>query len=194
MGREATCHCKWGGEESDCKVLLEGPDLIFRLGMRRRVSVSTMAGVSAVNGKLVFRVGQDRVELGLGPDLARRWLKAIKTPPPSLAAKLGISSTTNLQVIGDVPTEELNEAIAQAGSGSEINLVLLCVDSPSALSRYFKSKACGTPVWVIYPKGPGSELKESLVRDLFRSRDFIDTKVASVSAKLTALRFVKRKS
>jgi hypothetical protein len=37
-------------------------------------------------------------------------------------------------------------------------------------------------------------VKESAVRMLLRSQGFIDTKVASVSADLTALRFVSRRS
>jgi hypothetical protein len=48
----------------------------------------------------------------------------------------------------------------------------------------------GVPLWIIYPKG--EKTSESSVRNSLRSRGFIDTKVASVSAKLTALRFLKR--
>jgi hypothetical protein len=103
MGREATCHCKWGAEEGDCKVLLEGRELILRSGIRRRVS-------------------------------------------------------------------------------------------QSELQHCFRGRTYTSPLWVVYPKGAKSEVKESGVRDLLRSRGFIDTKVASVSARLTALRFVKRKS
>ena len=133
MGREATCHCKWGAEEGDCKVLLEGSELILRLGLRRRVPLSAMAGVAARGSKLVFNVGQDHVELRLGPEAAQRWAKAIATPPPSLASKLGISRTTRLSVIGDIESEELKAAIAEAGaaSGKEVDLILICVNSQS---------------------------------------------------------------
>ncbi len=116
MGREATCHCKWGDEQGDCKVLLEGTELIFRHGIRRRVALSALTGVAAVGENLVFHAGRDRVQLRLGPDVAQRWLKAIKTPPPSLAGKLGISSTTRLLVVGEIQSEELKAAIAEAGS------------------------------------------------------------------------------
>jgi hypothetical protein len=199
MGREATCHCKWGDEEGDCKVLLESGELILRLGIRRRVPLSSLAGVSTRGGKLVFRVGRDPVELRLGPEVAQRWAKAIATPLPSLAGKLGISRTTRLLVFGNIESQELKTAVAEAGTvdGSEANLVLICASSPSeldhALAQCFKSKTCSGPLWIVYPKGPGSELKESAVRQLLRSRGFIDTKVASVSAKLTATRFNKRR-
>jgi hypothetical protein len=199
MGREATCHCKWGDEQADCKVLLEGAELIFRLGIRRRVPVSSLTGVSAVGENLVFRAGQDRVQLRLGREVAQRWLKAITTPLPSLAAKLGILPTTRLMVLGEVQSEELKAAIAEAGSvgGQEVDLVLICVNSQSeldtALRQHFQDETRTVPVWIIYPKGTSSAVKESAVRELLLRHGFIDTKVASVSAKLTALRFVKRK-
>ena len=196
MGREATCHCKWGADEGDCKVLLEGPDLILRSGLRRRVSLSAMSGVAARGSKLVFTVGQDHVELGLGPEAAQRWAKAIQTPPPSLAGKLGISRTTRLSVVGDIQSVELTEALSEAtpASGKEVDLVLLCVNSQSELQQYLAAETYTSPLWIVYPKGAKSEVKESGLRDLLRSRGYVDTKVASVSARLTALRFVKRKS
>jgi hypothetical protein len=194
MGREATCHCKWGDEQGDCKVLLEPTELIFRHGIRRRVLLSALTDMAAVGENLVFHAGRDRVQLRLGPEVAQRWLKAMKTPPPSLARKLGISPTTKLLVLGDVQSEELTAAIAQAGSlaGKEVDLTLICVDSERALSQCFEGGTCSAPLWIVYPKGPDSSLKESAVRELLRSRGFIDTKVASVSAKLTALRFARR--
>jgi len=196
MGREATCHCKWGGEEGDCKVLLEGRELILRSGLRRRISLSAVSGLAIRGSNLVFTVGHERVELGLGPEAAQRWAKAIQTPAPSLASKLGISRTTRLSVIGDIQSEELMEALSGAtpASGKEVDLVLLCVNSQSELQQSLGAQTYTSPLWIVYPKGANSEVKESDLRDLLRSRGFIDTKVASVSATLTALRFVKRKN
>jgi hypothetical protein len=199
MGREATCHCKWGDEEGDCKVLLESGELILRLGLRRRVPLSSLAGVSTRGGKLVFRVGRDPVELRLGPEVAQRWAKAIATPLPSLASKLGISRATKLLVFGNIESEELKAAIAEAGGvdGREANLVLICASSRSELdhilAQWFKGKTCSGPLWIVHPKGAQSEVKGSALRELLRSRGFIDTKIASVSAKLTAIRFNKSK-
>jgi hypothetical protein len=196
MGREATCRCKWGAEEGDCKVLLEGHELILRSGIRRRISLSAISSVAARGSNLVFTVGQDQVELRLGVDAAQRWAKAIQTPPPSLAAKLGISRATRLSVVGNIESDELKEALAEAAPASEkeVDLVLLCVNSQSELQQCFAAGTYTSPLWIVYPKGANSEVKESGVRDLLRSRGFIDTKVASVSSRLTALRFVQRKS
>ncbi len=133
MGREATCHCKWGAEEGDCKVLLEGSELILRSGLRRRVPLSAMAGVAA-RGRSWFSTS-DRTMWN--------WVSVLKQPSdgrkpshlllPALASKLGISRTTRLSVVGDVKSEELKAAIAEAGaaSGKEVDLILICVNSQS---------------------------------------------------------------
>jgi hypothetical protein len=197
MGREAVCHCKWGDEEGDCKVLLESGELILRLGVRRRIPLSSLAGISTHGDKLLFRVGQDQVELHLGPDIAQRWAKAIATPLPSLAAKLGISRATKLMVIGKIESDALKAAVAEAGAvgRKDANLILICASSRSkmdhALAQWFKGNTSSVPSWIVFPKGASSEVKESALRELLRSRGFVDTKVASVSTKLTAIRFNK---
>ena len=114
MGREATCHCKWGSEEGDCKVLLEGRELILRSGIRRRVALSAVSSVAARGANLVFTVGQEKVALCLGVVAAPHWAKAIQAPPLSLAGKLGISRATRLSVVGNIESDELNEAPSPA--------------------------------------------------------------------------------
>lgn len=155
-----------------------------------------MMGVAARGNKLIFHVGQDRVELHLGPDAAQRWAKAIASPLPDLARKLGISPTTRLSVIGSVASEELQAAVDQgiSAQGKEVDLTLICANTQSEVDHCFARQTLRGPLWIVYPKGANSQVKESLVRDLLRSHGFIDTKVASVSATLTAIRFVERKS
>jgi hypothetical protein len=194
MGREATCHCQWGSEAGECKVLLEGPELILRAGIRRRVPLKALTDVSVRGDSLVFRAEGDQVELHLGAEAAGRWAEAIAKPKPTLASKLGISGTTKVLVLGEVQSEELTEAIAQGAvaGNKEPDLVFICIKERSDLALYNKS-ATYAPLWIIYPKGSGSGLKESELREFFRGHGLIDTKVASVSAKLTALRFHSRK-
>jgi hypothetical protein len=198
MGREATCHCQWGSEAGKCKVLLEGPELILRAGIRRRVPLKALRDVSVRGDSLVFRAEGDQVALHLGAEAAARWVEAIAKPRPTLASKLGISSKTKLLVLGQVPSdvrsEELSEAIAQGSVAGkqEPDLILLCIHQRSDLALYNK-RATHAPLWIVYPKGAGSGLKESELREFFRGHGLVDTKVASVSAKLTALRFHPRK-
>jgi hypothetical protein len=81
-----------------------------------------------------------------------------------------------------------------AARGKEVDLTLICANTQSEVDDCFARQTLGGPLWIVYPKGANSPVKESLVRDLLRSQGFIDTKVASVSARLTAMRFVRRKS
>jgi hypothetical protein len=198
MGREATVQCRWADEAGLCKVLLETHELIVRGALRRRVPIADLQDVSVKDEELHFRVDQDSVSLSLGSALAQRWAKAIATPPPSLASKLGISGASRLRVLGEIDSEELETAIAKAAStdGKRADLVLASVKSPldleQALDRLPKRPSDLPPLWIVYPKGNVNSFGETSVREMLRRRGFIDTKVASVSSELTALRFIWR--
>jgi hypothetical protein len=98
--------------------------------------------------------------------------------------------------------QELHEAVAASASAKNAQADLATADLALAelrtiddlrqvLGRY-QSSAVHPPLWVIYPKGPGKPLGESAIRTALRSEGFIDTKVASVSPTLTALKFIRR--
>jgi hypothetical protein len=199
MGLEASCHCVWAGQAGECKVLLETHELIVRGAIRRSVPIASLSRVRVEGEQLFFRAGEDDVVLNLGAKLAQSWAKKITTPPPTLAAKLGISNAARLALIGEFETEELKAAIAEAGAteGKDANLILALVktnnDLNYTLDRY-PAFADNPPIWIVYPKGPGKPLSESQIRSTLRHEGFIDTKVASVSQTLTALRFIKRAS
>ena len=95
---------------------------------------------------------------------------------------------------------DLKAAIAQAGTinGTDVNLILGCVNTDAELARAleqaeFHAKA-GAPLWIVYPKGSGQRINETEIRSALRHSGFIDTKVVSVSTKLTGLRFVRSKN
>ncbi len=198
MGREATVQCRWANEAGLCKVLLETHDLIVRGALRRSVPIANLRDVSVQNDELHFSVNGDPVSLALGSTLAQRWAKAIATPPASLASKLGISSTSRLKILGEIEGDELMTAIAESAStdGNGANLILASVKTPldleHALARLPKRPAELVPLWIVYPKGNVGGFGETSVRETLRRRGFIDTKVASVSSRLTALRFIWR--
>ncbi len=199
MGREALCRCRWGAEGADVKVQLEGGELILRGGMRRRVSVVDLRDVLPNGDQLTFRVGDEAVALTLGAGAAERWAKAIATPPPSLAKKLGIDAGTRVKVWGVVDDDNLEEAL-RTGSAAEkgnIHLVVGRVDTVSELQAMFENVgaelSAGLPLWIVYPKGPGQQVREAMVMDALRGRGLVDTKVAAVSARLTAIRCSRRK-
>jgi hypothetical protein len=197
MGKETTCDCQWGGESGHCKVLLETSELIVRGPIRRRVPIASLTQVSIEGNNLHFRAGEDAVTLILGTALAQSWAKKIATPPPTLAAKLGISPQSNLLIVGDCADEGLKAAIdgAAATDSKKPDMILAYIRSTSdlnyALDLYSKI-ASRPPMWIVYPKGSNKPIGETEIRNTLRQEGFIDTKVASVSATLTALRFLKR--
>jgi hypothetical protein len=200
MGREATCTCDWNGAKAEVKVLIEPPELILRGGLRRRVPLATMKNIRADGDRLRFTFNGEAVSLDLGRDLAARWAKALMTPPPSLAKKLGITAESVVRVIGTVDDMELEKALLEAKqvTARRGDLILARVDTPGELTAALKKSAedlsRGVPIWFIYPKGPGHALNENIVRSTALAAGIVDTKVAAVSSTVTALRFVKRKS
>ena len=197
MGREATCHCQWAGESGQCKVLLETRDLILRGAIRRTAPLAALTGIAAEEGQLRFTIAGEQVSLALGRAQAASWARKLIAPPPTLASKLGIGRATQLQLIGDLDSEELMPAIAGAGSAASPrpNLILALVRSQSDLNHaldVYAAHAANPPLWIVYPKGAGKPIDETEIRGTLRREGFMDTKVASVSATLTALRFVKR--
>lgn len=200
MGREAVCTCDWAGEVTEVKALLETGEVILRGGIRRRVAFSEVKGIGVAGDALSFAVDGDRVQLHLGAAVAEKWAAAMASPPPSLARKLGITGETVVRVIGDVKDEALLEALGCAARMTAVgaDLIVACVETPEALrAAYRQAQAAlkkGVPMWMVYAKGPGHAINETSIRTLLRENGMIDTKVASVSAKYTALRFVYRKT
>ncbi|MGA2848543.1 MAG: hypothetical protein ABSE46_06085 [Terracidiphilus sp.] len=199
MGREAICTCDWDGTVAEVKALLETNEIILRGGIRKRVPVKEFCDVKAHHDRLCFKVGDERVELILGPSIAEKWAATITSPPTPLSKKLGITKTSVVQVIGSVPDEALQEALNEAAriAVKDADVIVAHVDSPEALHSALRDAKAqllkGVPIWVVYPKGPGHPINETAIRSLLRENGMIDTKVASVSSKFTALRFIHRK-
>jgi hypothetical protein len=199
MGREATCLCDWAGTTAEVKALLESGEIILRGTMRKRICFSELKHIKANADRLSFIVAGEKVQLHLGPTAAK-WAAVITTPPPTLARKLGITDKTIVRVIGDVCDEALSEALAEAASVAteDASIIVACVDSPGTLNAALRTAKPqllkGVPIWMVYAKGPGHAINETSIRSLLRENGMIDTKVASVSAKFTALRFIYRKT
>jgi hypothetical protein len=200
MGREAVCRCDWGGDSVEVKALLETGEVILRGARRKRIPFSEIKNVKANGDRLCFAVGGEVVHLYLGSAMAAKWAAAITSPPVVLSKKLGITNTSIVRTIGEICDEALSEALAEAAqiSAKDADLIVACVDSPEALHGALSDAKAqlvkGVPIWMVYAKGPGHAINETAIRSLLRENGMIDTKVASVSAKYTALRFVYRKT
>jgi hypothetical protein len=199
MGREAVCICDWAGKTAEVKALLETSEIILRGAIRKRIAFSEISGMKADGGRLCFTVNGEAVQLDLGT-AAGRWAAAITNPAPSLARKMGITDKIVVRVIGEVCDEALSEALAEAAgiSRKDAGMIVACVDSPELLHGALRNAKAqllkGVPIWMVYAKGPGHVINENAIRTLLRENGMIDTKVASVSGKYTALRFNYRKT
>ena len=199
MGREANCICSWAGTTAKVKALIEPPELILRGAMRKWIPIAQLRKIQAEGGRLTFEFKRQAFALELGEERARRWADALLKPPPTLAKKLGITGETTVWMMGSVDVAALEEALAQARkvSSRSGDMILARADTPAQLEGALRKAADalmrGTPIWFIYPKGPGHVLNESIVRAGGLAARLVDTKVAAVSPALTALRFVRPK-
>ena len=199
MGREATCKCNWAGATGNVKALLETSELILRGEIRKRIPFAELRDVAVRSGRLCFTVAGEPVQLFLGAAQAEKWAAALKAGPAPLARKLGITSQTVVQTIGSVHDEALQSALAETSQISNRNpdLIVACVETPQDLEAAIESAKSqiskSVPVWVVYPKGPGHPLNESLIRSALLAQGMVDTKVAAVSDRLTAIRFNPRR-
>jgi hypothetical protein len=196
MGREATCTCRWGADSGEVKVLLEADELIVRGAFRRSAPRAAIAGIEVDGDSLHFVADGEPVALALGPTQAARWRDAMLKATPTLTAKLGVGPGALAHFIGDCDDADL--AAALAGSLTDdpaaASVLIARVDAPAALdaARRLHSLHHAVPLWVVYRKGAASPFGETAVRTAMRSHGYIDTKVAGVSATLTAAKFMFR--
>ena len=199
MGRKSECTCLCNHTTYAVKALLEPPEFILRGGLRRRLPISGLKGIRADGTILRFEFEGEAFALMLGGDLPARWARALTTPSPSLAKKLGISEDTVVRMIGPVDDDAIRTAITAAKSvtSRQAGLILARVNTSSEVARALrvaaKQLAARVPIWFIYPKGKGHALSENDVRLAGLAAGIVDTKVAAVSPTLTALRFVRRR-
>jgi hypothetical protein len=161
MGREAICTCDWAGTTAEVKVLLESNEIVLRGGIRKRLPLSEVKKVKVVSDRLCFTAGREPVQLFLGSGAAERWAAAIASPPPSLASKLGITSSTIVRTIGSIPDDALQSALDEAGriSAKDASLIVAYVDTPESLHAAMRAAKPqllkDVPIWIVYAKGPG---------------------------------------
>lgn len=199
MGREATCTARVGAETAEVTALLESTAVVLRGELKRRWPIAALQGLRVEAGALCFDAGGEAVVLDLGPQEAGRWLKKLLAPPPTLAAKLGVSADNPALLIG--PTVgPLDPALAEALAGGlttnprQARMLVAVLSKPSELPRmadYHAGMLCKT-VWVVHPKGPDASPSDTEIRLELRSRGYVDNKTSAVSDRLTATRYVRR--
>ena len=193
MGREAKTHGSWPGGEGQVSVHLDGEALTFRGGLSRKIPRSAIRAVEIDDETLVLVMAGETITLDLGTKDASLWRKAILTEPPTLAKKLGISDASRLKVLGAITDQELTEALLGIKAGTDLLIadVADAADLAAALQAHAKLSDPSAPIWIIHRKGRAASFGETLVRAAMREAGFKDVKVAAVSARSTALKFVR---
>lgn len=198
MGREASCTARVGQETAEVTALLESTTVVLRGAIKRKWEIAALQNLRVEGEALRFEIGDETVALALGEKEAGKWLTKLQTPPPTLAAKLGVSAENPALLIG--PTVgTLDPALAEALAGGittnmrEARMLVAVLSKASELPRMHEFHAdmiCKT-VWVVHPKGPNADPSDAEVRTAMRGWGYVDNKTSAVSDKLTATRYVR---
>ncbi|NCT83358.1 MAG: hypothetical protein GXC94_09465 [Comamonadaceae bacterium] len=199
MGREASCTARVGNENEEVTALLESTSIVLRGALKRKWEIATLRNLRLDGEALCFDAGEEAVALALGSQEGGKWLKKLQTPPPTLAAKLGVSAENPALLIG--PTvgtldPALAEALAQGLTGNvkAARMLVAVISKPGELERMadFHAQMLCKTVWVVHQKGPGAFPSDAEIRTELRGRGYVDNKACAVSDRLTATRYVRR--
>lgn len=199
MGREASCTARVGTESAEATALLESTTVVLRGALKRKWDIAALQNLRVAGDELLFEVGDEAVALVLGEKEAGKWLAKLQTPPPTLAAKLGVSAENPALLIG--PTVgTLDPALAEAlshgltGNVKEARMLVAVISKPGELERmadFHATMICKT-VWVVHQKGRDAFPSDAEIRMELRGRGYVDNKTSAVSDTLTATRYVRR--
>jgi hypothetical protein len=193
MGQELECKLQYRNRTLAGKAYLETGYLLFRGEERLKVALKDLTAVQADGGllKLEFPGGPAALEIGKA---AEKWAEKI-LHPPSRAGKLGLKAGAEVRLVGEFEQDFLEElrgcAVELADGKAKADLVFFTATAARDLARVAKLKAWLKPagaLWVVYPKGVPA-IREIEVLQAGRAAGLKDTKVASFSSTLTALRF-----
>ncbi len=199
MGLEARCVGRCGAESGEGRLQWEGDRLLFRSeAWRGEWRAGEWKSIAAEGDELAVRFGPGKpaVRFVLGAAAAAKWADKIMNPP-TLLDKLGISKNDGLRIAlrGDFDAEFTVLLGDRAGKArTNLDLLLWCFDDPAELRQLPKLAEMLAPagaVWMVYPKGAKSPVKEAEVREAGRGAGLVDNKTCSFSATLTALRWVR---
>lgn len=191
MGREITIRVRYGDREGQTKVLLEGDVLVLRKPVAARIPRPELRDPVVEGDALTMTGPEGSLTLHLGAEQAAKWLKAIQTPPPSLAHKLGVRPGLPVWTCGTFDAPELAGALIETATSPVEAAALGLVRAGSADDLLAALAAAGReppPLWIIHGKGAGA-FNDAAVRTLMRERGWIDSKSCAVSGDLSATRY-----
>jgi len=188
MGKEVHGTVTVGGQKVAVKADFASDHVLFSGGRRGEVPYTKVQVVGTAKGILRLRVDDAAMEFPVGDTVDRLANKIRK--PPSLLEKLGVheGDTVATVSIPKVLGRELESAKRVDRAAHQVFLGVASLEDLEALPEAATRMADGGGLWVVYPKGR-RDIRESDVRAAGRAAGLIDTKVARISTKYTALRF-----
>lgn len=199
MGRQAKA--TWIGEHGGAAVTLhlEPAGLQISGERRARVPRDAWSHVEATDGVVSFEADGDTYRFRLG-SAASAWAKALVTPPPSLAERLGVAHGETVAVRGQLPVPELEEALADAArvppwEAAVVAVVVRTEAELESLPVWFCECGVDTHVWIVHGKGRESTAPgDDTVRAVLRSAGWHDTKVSAIGDTWSATRYSPAKA
>jgi hypothetical protein len=177
---------RFGGEDSECKAVLESEDLLVRGDIRLRIPFRDVHSVGASNGTLCVAWPGGEAELEVG-HRAERWADRIRNPR-TLADKLGLKPGLRVGVVA--VEHEMLAAYGPPEAGSD--LIFVGAESRAELERVRELAPLLAPaggIWVVASKGR-PDPSENDVLAAGRAAGLTDVKVAKFSDTHTAHKFV----
>jgi hypothetical protein len=194
MGLETTCHAQFGRQSGEGKAHLDSKELTFKGDFRVTVPLVQVQSAKAIKGQLTLTTPEGKLALDLGDPASEKWLAKILNPP-SLIDKLGVKDGQKVAAMGDAnPILEKELARRKVTRGkSELDWIFLTFSSPAALAGLAALEpklARDGGLWIIYPKGKTSPIRETEVMAASKDAGFVIPKTCSFSDTLTAMKLV----
>jgi hypothetical protein len=184
MGREAEGHAVWRGQSGAVKAYLESDGIILRGEVRGKLPRAGLMDWRVDGEDLCLRSDGEPLVLTLGAKEAAAWVKAMEKPVPSLAQKLGVSSTARAWVIGGPAPDEIAVAVAgaEATGPKGAAVIVVVLTGPGDLEAALAAgRESGLRVWCVHGKGKGAVVSDAAVREAFRAAGWMDIKTSAVS-------------
>jgi len=194
MGRESKTHVDDGATRAEARLHLDSEMLTVGPPFRLKLRLDQIGQCAAGADGLAIRAGATALRIALSAKEAAAWAKAIANPP-SLATKLGIKPGLRVAFIGTMPAEiaaivAQPLALARLPKAVDAGLVLATVPVPVAktdLGRLRDALGKGAAAWLVYEKGVTNGDRLIMAA---RAAGLKDTKVAKISERHAALRFI----
>lgn len=198
MGREARTTVDDGRAKAEARLHLDSEMLTVGLPFRLKLRLDSVAECAAEGNGLRIRTGDSSLSIALPAKEAAAWVKAV-LHPPSLATKLGLKAGMGVALLGSVPSEiatlvpnaeQFQRRPRRLGAALSFVAVVSSTDEDD-LAALKAAMAPGAAVWLVYEKGVTNG--DRLIA-MARAAELKDTKVAKISERFAALRFIAAKT